>query len=101
VGFVVDKVALELGFPPVFRLPLPVIIPQTSPHSCTIQGWYSRPNSVCSLTPTSTNKIEEREREIGKFLGVEMTLHLGRWHIFFSAVKVEINLRSKGLFTRE
>jgi hypothetical protein len=44
-----DKMALGqvAGFLRVLRLPLPLLIPSTAPHSwsCIIWGWYNRPNS--------------------------------------------------------
>jgi hypothetical protein len=35
------------GFLPVFRFPLPILIPSTAPHlsSSIIRGWYNRPVS--------------------------------------------------------
>jgi hypothetical protein len=38
VGFVVNKVGTEAGFLRVLRFPLPILIPQTAPHSSSSIG---------------------------------------------------------------
>jgi hypothetical protein len=46
-GFMVDKVALLVGFLRVLRIPLPILNPLTAPHSSSsiFRGWYYEPIS--------------------------------------------------------
>jgi hypothetical protein len=58
MGFVVDKVALGVGFLRVLRFPLPIFIPPISPQSLSpiIRGWYNNGRSTQSLTPLIKKK---------------------------------------------
>jgi hypothetical protein len=78
-GFVVDKVALGQVFW-VFRFPLPILIPSTTPYSSsTIQGWYNRPTSGRRTKWTQSHPIPRNWKTIKKLCNDDVTVYVTKW----------------------
>jgi hypothetical protein len=57
---------IGVGFPRVFRFPVLIFIPPTSPHSSVIRGWYKRPISDRCTKWTQSHPTPRKKKPSAK-----------------------------------